>query len=79
VQARRSFERVVLTDSGGQVLGIGLSGLPRLDVPKLVKDVLDDHAGWLGRLRPGAGLEVIAYGVTRTGDACEIGRRAYQP
>ena len=79
VQARRSFERVVLTDSGGQVLGIGLSGLPRLDVPKLVKDVRDDHAGWLGRLRPGAGLEVIAYGVTRTGDACEIGRRAYQP
>lgn len=78
-KARRSFSRVVVTDSTGQVLGIGMSGLPRPDVPKVARDVRDPYAGWLVRLRPGAGDEAVAYGVTRDGTACELGRRRWSP
>ena len=80
VKARRSFSRVVLADGAGQVLGIGISGLPRPDVQKAVREVRDGYAGWLVRLRPGAGPgggEVVAYGITRAGAACELGRKAW--
>lgn len=77
VKARRTFSRVVLVDGSGQVLGIGLSGMPRPDVSKAVSEVRDGRAGWIALIRQGAGPEVTAYGLTEAGAACELGRKRW--
>ena len=73
--ARRAFARVVIVDDAGKVLGVGLSGQPRPDVAKAVREV-HGASGWLALTTPAPGREVIAYGITASGQACEIGRKA---
>lgn len=75
--ARRTFSRVVLVDHTGRVLGVGGSGIPRFEIPKAIHEVRDVQAGWLSLLRRGDGREVVAYGITPAGAACEIGRKPW--
>jgi hypothetical protein len=74
-KARRELSRIVLVDGSGTVLGIGVGGGRRLDVKKAVHAVKRATSGWAAALTPGSGGEVIAYGVTMAGSACELGRK----
>ena len=77
VEARSAFSRVVLVDDRGEVLGIGLSGMTRDDVPRGVRQVTTRAAGWMAAADRGAGTEIAAYGILRNGRACPLGRRAW--
>ena len=52
-------------------------GMPRPTCPRPAPEVRDGQSGWLAILRRGEGPEVIAYGITSTGAACELGRKAW--
>lgn len=75
--ARRSFPRVVMVDGAGRVVGVGVSGLPRPDVKAAVREVRSPISGWIATMNRGAGGEVVAYGITAAGPACELGRKAW--
>lgn len=77
VAARRPPDRIVLTDAAGRVLGVGLSGLVRDDVSRAQRKVTRRTSGWIAALNRGAGGEVVAYGLTAAGQACELGRKAW--
>lgn len=77
LQGHRAPPDVVLVDDTGRVLGVGLSGLERDDVKKAVRQVSSRMSGWIGSINRGAGRQVIAYGITAQGPACELGRLAW--
>jgi hypothetical protein len=77
VRARRTFERVIVVDSTGAVIGIGVSGLKRLDVPKALRQVSTPISGWTVSMNHGAPGAVVVYGITAAGAACELGRKAW--
>jgi hypothetical protein len=77
LKARRPFHLLVITDDSRRVLGLGLSGLPRPDVRKVVRQVRALGSGWAASVaRPAAG-EIAVYGLLRDGRACELGRQAW--
>lgn len=75
-KARRAFDRIVLVDGSGTVIGIGISGVPRPDVKK-ARPKVSQTSGWSAVLNHGAGAEVTAYGITAAGPACELGRKTW--
>ena len=77
VNAHHDLSRVVLVDGAGRVLGIGVSGVRRPDVAKAVRQVRSPNPGWIATLNARADREVIAYGITAAGSACELGRKAW--
>lgn len=77
VKAHRSLSRVVMVDGAGRVLGIGVSGVRRPDVAKAVREVRRPNPGWIASMNTRADREVIAYGITSAGSACELGRKAW--
>lgn len=77
LKARRSLSRVALVDGAGTVVGIGVSGVPRPDVTKAVREVGTLTSGWITAMNPPARGPVIAYGITAAGAACELGRKAW--
>ncbi|WP_165837225.1 hypothetical protein [Phenylobacterium hankyongense] len=76
---RRSiFHHIVLVDDTGHVVGVaGPGGTPRGDVRKAVRQVRTLDSGWVASAIRGSGREVVAYGLTRDGRACELGRKAW--
>lgn len=77
VAARRPIEHVVLVDGAGRVLGVGLSGVRRQGVDVSSPWDRNQTTGWTASMTPGPGGEVVAYGVTAAGAACELGRKAW--
>jgi len=68
VAAKAPLVRVVLTDTSGAIIGGGVSGLPRPDVPKAMPAVTSDKAGWEAVV-PVVPGRVSAYGVVEGGRA----------
>lgn len=71
----RTFDRVLLVDDAGRLLGGGVTGLARGDVPKADPGVRSGVTGWTGAALRGHGGRLIAYGILNDGRACEIGRK----
>lgn len=65
---------MIIADEAGQVIGAGLSGQSRPDVPKVFPDV-GERSGWRGTAVRGGGRQVVAYGRLADGRACELGRK----
>jgi hypothetical protein len=73
--ARAPFARVILTDSGGRVIGIGFSGLGRPDVRDALHSRRALYAGWISSAPATPGL-TSAYGMLQDGHACFVGQKA---
>ena len=72
-QGARPLDKVLLVDSAGRVVGSGVFGKLRPDVPKAVPEVKTPAVGWKGVAGMTRG-EVQAMGVTAGGGACPLGR-----
>lgn len=70
-----AFERIVVVDPAGRIVGVALGGIPRKDVHKALHEV-GPQSGWLGLAQPAPGQELTAYGVTRDSRLCPLGKKA---
>jgi hypothetical protein len=78
LKRRGAFHHIVLVDDTGHVVGVaGTGGTPRGDVRKAVREVWALDSGWVASAIRGSGREVVAYGLTRDGRACELVRKAW--
>jgi hypothetical protein len=71
----RSFARVAIVDDTGRVVGIGVGGEVRRDVPAAVHAVRSLRSGWIASAAPGNARYLVAYGILGGGAACELGRK----
>ena len=69
----RPLARVLLVDPTGRIVGAGVVGALRSDVPKVVSEVKTPAVGWKGVAGVTAG-ELQAVGVTAAGASCTLGR-----
>ncbi|MFC3080441.1 hypothetical protein ACFODL_20265 [Phenylobacterium terrae] len=73
----RPVDRIVVTDGGGVVIGLGgASFMPRGDVMDAVDVVDEELVGWSAVIRRPKQPEIVAYAALRDGRMCEIGRKA---
>lgn len=69
-----AFEKLLLVDGGGIVIGSGVGGASRPDVPAVVKDVTNPNVGW-NATGAGADGSIEVFGLDTTGTkACSIGK-----
>jgi hypothetical protein len=64
--------RVLLVDSSNVVVGYGLSGWPRLDVPVALPEVRSSYSGWWGHVNASAVMPIRAYVLLDGNRACPL-------
>lgn len=73
---KHRVERVLLVSDDLTIVGAGVGGAPRGDVPRVVPTIPDQMTGWLAVTNQTSG-EVSAYGIVGDGDAlCQLGHFA---
>ena len=77
-RSRATFERVVLVNGEGRIVGLAAGGYPRPDVPRDNRRIDSELVGWRGFMLPGQ-TGVRALGVFGDGGACELEGRPGPP
>ncbi len=66
----RPFDRIVLADTTGRIVGLATTGLPRVDIRMTMPNAGTDQFGWRGYTR--AGDNISAYGIIDGKFACKL-------
>lgn len=71
--ARRAARDILLVNAQGKVVGVGRSGVRRLDVREALQYPWAADSGWEGVARATAGGTLTAFAVLHDGDLCQVG------